>query len=132
MNYNSLGIRLIFIKIVTMCLRKNSFLFVLTGVLLFSCSSEDDDSEMIEATITYDTNIKSIIDNNCTVCHGSPTTQGAPMSLTTYTEVKSAVETRDLIGRVNSSSNPMPQSGLMTLANRDLIQQWKDDGLLEN
>ena len=115
-----------------MTIRKNTFLFLLSSVLLFSCSSENDDSEMIEATITYDANIKNIINNNCTVCHGSPTTQGAPMSLSTYSEVKSAVETRDLIVRINSLSNPMPQSGLMIQANRDLIQQWKDDGLLEN
>lgn len=115
-----------------MSLKQNTLSIVLISVLLFNCSSENDDSEMIETTITYDANIKSIINNNCTVCHGNPTTQGAPMSLTNYTEVKSALETRDLIGRINSSSNPMPQSGLMSQANRDLIQQWKDDGLLEN
>lgn len=37
-----------------MNLRKNTLLLVLISVLLFNCSSEDDDSEMIEATITYD------------------------------------------------------------------------------
>jgi hypothetical protein len=53
------------------------------------------------------------------------------MSLTSYSLVKNAVENRGLIGRINSASNPMPQGGLMSQANRDLIQQWKDDGLLE-
>lgn len=114
-----------------MALKKNILLQVYICVIFFGCSS-DDNTQMNETKITYDANIKSIMSNNCTVCHGSPTSQGAPMSLTTYTEVKKAVESRNLIGRINNSSNPMPQSGLMPQMNRDLIQQWQDDGLLEN
>jgi uncharacterized membrane protein len=111
---------------------KNSIYVFLIATLLLNCSSSDDPITNPTGKITYNANIKSIINNNCTSCHGSPTTNGAPMSLTTYSLVKSAVETRGLIDRINNTSNPMPQSGLMTQATRDLIQQWVNDGLLEN
>lgn len=120
---------------------KNLMYVLAISTLLFSCSSGGDDpsepnpnpnpNPNPSGKITYDGNIKVIISNNCTSCHGNPTTNSAPMSLTTYTQVKSAVETRGLIDRINNASNPMPQSGLMSLNNRNLIQQWKDDGLLE-
>jgi uncharacterized membrane protein len=109
-------------------------------IMLFNCSSSSDDEPTPNPNpnpnptgkITYNGNIKSVMSANCTSCHGSPTTNSAPMSLTTYSQVKSAVETRGLINRINNANNPMPQSGLMTQTNRDLIQQWVDDGLLEN
>lgn len=119
---------------------KNLFYVFTTFILLFNCSSGNDDDTSPTPTpnpnpsgkITYNANVKSIISANCTSCHGSPATNGAPMSLTTYSQVKSAVETRGLIGRINNANNPMPQGGLMSQTNRDLIQQWVDDGLLEN
>lgn len=108
-------------------------------VMLYNCSSSDDETTPTPTPnpnptgkITYNGNIKSIMSSFCTSCHGSPTTNGAPMSLTTYSQVKSAVENRGLVNRINSTTNPMPQSGLMSQSNRDLIQQWIDDGLLEN
>jgi hypothetical protein len=54
------------------------------------------------------------------------------MSLTTYSEVKSAVQNRGLINSINNATNPMPQSGLMSQTNRESVQKWVDDGLLEN
>jgi uncharacterized membrane protein len=109
--------------------------------LLVNCSSNSSDDLATDpnptptptpTTVTYNANIKSIISNNCTACHGSTPTNGAPMSLTTYSQVKNAVENRDLISRINSTSRPMPTSGLMSQSNRKLIQDWKDNGFLEN
>ncbi len=54
------------------------------------------------------------------------------MSLTTYAQVKSAVQTRNLIARINDPVNPMPQAGLMWTANRGTIQKWVDNGFPEN
>ncbi|MFI0428044.1 hypothetical protein [Mariniflexile sp. HMF6888] len=111
------------------------------SLLMVNCSSDstDDlspnpDPNPDPTTVTYNDHIKSIITNNCTSCHGSTPTNGAPMSLTTYSQVKSAVETRGLITRINSTSNPMPPSPNSPLSNADknLIQQWKDGGFLEN
>ena len=115
---------------------KNLIYMLGTSFLIFACSSGGDDPASPNpdpnptAKITYNANVKSIIDGNCISCHGSPTSNGAPMSLTTYTQVKNNINA--IITRINSSTNPMPQSGLMPQASRDLIQQWKDDGLLEN
>ena len=106
------------------------------SVLLFNCSSSSNDDLVTppdpdpNAKVTYDANVKSIINGNCTQCHGSPTANSAPFSLVTYTQVKSRVDA--IISRINNSSSPMPPSGQIPSSNRTLIQQWKDDGLLEN
>jgi len=107
-------------------------------LLLFNCSSDSNDDliqeEEIDPTvITYDGDIKSIISNNCHQCHGSTTDNGAPFSLTTYDQVKSRVDR--IIARTNNASNPMPPAsagGQISSGLRAMIQQWKDDGLLEN
>ncbi|MCF8272713.1 MAG: hypothetical protein K9I95_02675 [Flavobacteriaceae bacterium] len=114
-----------------------TYAFAIT-LLLFNCSGGDDDlspnpdPDPDPTSVTYNGTIKNIINNNCNSCHGSPTSNSAPMSLTTYSQVKSAVETRGLISRINNTANPMPQSGLMSQTNRNLIQQWVDQGFLEN
>ncbi|MDO7170639.1 hypothetical protein [Mariniflexile sp. AS56] len=116
---------------------------IMFTTILFGCSSSSND-DLTEASpnpdpdpapttkVTYNGSVKAIITSNCNNCHGSPVRNGAPMSLTTYAQVKASVETGSLIARINSTSNPMPQSGLMSQNNRTLIQQWKDDGFLEN
>ncbi|GAA4281137.1 hypothetical protein [Gaetbulibacter aestuarii] len=80
--------------------------------------------------VTYTADIAGIMSGNCTSCHSDPPTQGAPQSLTSYTQVKNYVDL--IIARVNSSTNPMPPTGQMPEDTRSLIQKWKDDGLLEN
>ncbi|WP_242085149.1 hypothetical protein [Aestuariivivens sediminis] len=114
--------------------------FILSLVfLIWGCSSSstddltnnpDPDPDPDPDPITYNADIASIISSNCIGCHGNPPTQNAPFSLTTYNEVKTRVNT--IISRINNTTNPMPPTGLMPQTNRDLIQQWKDDGLLEN
>ncbi len=108
-------------------------------LFLLNCSSSggDDlsetpnpDPDPTNNNVTYNGSIKAIIDNNCIRCHGSTPTSGAPTSYTTYTQVKNSVD--GILNRINNTSSPMPPSGLMATGNRDLIQQWKDDGLLEN
>ncbi len=103
---------------------------------LFNCSNDSSD-DLIEqemdpgpTTITYNGEIQSIINNNCTQCHGSTPSNGAPFSLTTYDNVKGRVDR--IIARTNSASSPMPPAGQINSGLRDMIQQWKDDGLLEN
>ena len=112
---------------------------ILCSAILFGCSSSSSDDLSSpnpnpnpdpSAKITYNANIKSIMTSHCTSCHGSPTTQSAPFPLTTYTQVKDKVDI--ILTRINSATNPMPASGQIPLATRQLVQQWKDDGLLEN
>ncbi len=116
---------------------KNLIYILSILVLVYSCSSNSNDDlteqeaePVLTTEVTYDADIKAIISNNCIQCHGSPTSNGAPTSYVTYTQVKNSVNT--ILSRINNATNPMPQSGLMPIKNRQLIQQWKDDGLLEN
>ncbi len=105
-------------------------------LLLFmvSCSSDSDDDDIIvdppNTSITYTNTIKSIMSGNCTGCHGNPTTNLAPMSLTTYANVKDATENRGLINEVETGRMPKTGSPLSStqIAN---IKTWKANGYLE-
>lgn len=115
-------------------------LFLLSTMALLSISCEKDSPTDITTTPTNNTNttakttynghIKPIIDNNCVVCHGT-TGASAGLSLTNYSQVKNAIQTRGLLNRINSSTKPMPQSGKMPQSNIDVITKWNTDGLLE-
>lgn len=107
-------------------------------LLLFGCTavSEEDlvDATPIPETITFNVNVKPIIDNNCIICHSNPPQNGAPMPLVSYENVKEAVQNRNLIGRI-SSEDPafmMPFGGPRLPQNLiDIIIQWNEDGLIE-
>ncbi|WP_298534778.1 hypothetical protein [uncultured Algibacter sp.] len=117
---------------------KTKHLIYLLGLplMIYTCSSDSPDDVIPDpkpdptSEITYDDNIKSIMSANCTQCHGAPTSQGAPFSLTTFTQVKNRVDV--IISRMNNSANPMPPAGLLSTDVRAMVKQWKDDGLLEN
>nr|WP_315172447.1 cytochrome c [uncultured Flavobacterium sp.] len=110
---------------------------------LWSCSS--DTPETIEpkpdvvtpptaTVITYNANVKAIVDNNCVRCHSSGGTASF-RPLTTFAQVKAAVENANLLGRIqlqNGQSGLMPQGGRMSQANIDAIVKWNTDGLKEN
>jgi hypothetical protein len=107
---------------------KNLLMF--TGLFLIflvvSCSGGGDDSPIIDptptpTTITYANTISGIVSSRCTSCHGSTPTNGAPMSLTTYTNVKDAVTSRGLISQIETGN--MPKNGTMLSATQ--IQSFK-------
>ncbi len=118
---------------------KSKYLVTILIIVLFSsCSynSEDDLTEeiIIDDFVTYEANVKSIIDNNCVGCHNNPPVNGAPMSLTTFEDVREAVENRNLIGRISATDGSvMPAGGPRLPQNLiDLVIQWEQEGLLEN
>ncbi|MDO9038696.1 MAG: hypothetical protein Q7U59_10165 [Lutibacter sp.] len=104
-------------------------LLTITGMFLMlfavSCSSGSDDDDPIlnppPTTITYTNTISAIVNGNCTGCHGSTPTNGAPMSLTTYANVKDAVTSRGLISQIESGN--MPKNGTKLSAAQ--IQNFK-------
>ncbi|WP_353776957.1 hypothetical protein [Winogradskyella sp. 3972H.M.0a.05] len=113
--------------------------FILIGaVFIVGCTTvtEDDLIEPVQQTvvITYDNTVKSIIDNNCIVCHTEPPENGAPMPLLTFEQVREAIENRGLIDRI-SSTDPgflMPFGGSrLPQPLIDQVVQWQEDGLLE-
>lgn len=108
------------------------------GLLITACSSNtyDDISEeqvIIEETVTYTTNVAPIINSNCVSCH-APGASASFRPLTTYTEVKNAVENAGLLNRIqlqNGQPGLMPASGRMPQNTIDILLQWNEDGLEE-
>ncbi|MBC2839448.1 hypothetical protein [Robiginitalea sp. SC105] len=95
-------------------------------------SGPDTDPDTPEpSAVSYQADIAPIISSNCTTCHGDPPTQNAPMSLLTLEQVRSAVENRGLLGRINSTSDPMPPTGRLPQSTRDLIEEWVNQGFPE-
>lgn len=116
-----------------------NLLYILLIISFYNCSyvNEDDLTEdiIIEDVVNYEANIKVIIDTNCIICHNNPPESGAPMPLTTYTNVKDAVENRGLINRISSTDLgfSMPFGGPRLPQNLiDLIILWEEEGLIEN
>lgn len=113
---------------------------VLTGALLLLCSCENDSPADLtypipEETITYTEYVRTIINNNCIICHGTTPANGAPMPLTTYAAVKDAVEHRGLLDRISrpqGASGMMPNGGTrLPQSQIDIINAWAADGLQE-
>lgn len=114
----------------------------LIALLFTACSSHtyDDVQEEQEELppppelVTYQ-DVKPIFDNSCVQCHGTPPTNGATNSLTNFEQVSGAVLNRGLINLISQpegANGLMPPGGPRLPQSRiDLIQQWEDDGLLE-
>ncbi len=108
------------------------------GLLFTACSSNtyddiSEEQEIIEETVTYTTNVQPIISSNCVSCH-APGATASFRPLTTYAEVKDAVENAGLLNRIqlqNGEPGLMPTSGRMPQATIDIILQWNEDGLEE-
>jgi len=118
---------------------KTLFLVLSLVSILTSCTNDDPstliDTPPITGVATYNQNVKSIIENNCVVCHAAVPQNGAPMSLVTYDQVKEAVLNRGLLTRIsleNGNSSLMPRGGpRLPQATIDVIKKWQQDGLLE-
>ena len=114
------------------------FCIALIGGLLTGCSSSGGDETPMPdpdpqgGPITYQQHVRPIITANCLSCHSDPPSNNAPMPLTTYSDVRGAVETRGLLNRINSTTNPMPPNGRMPSSTRQVIEDWVDQGFLEN
>jgi mono/diheme cytochrome c family protein len=106
-------------------------------IALFSCEShtyEELQDGPITGTVTYEQHIKPIIEANCLSCHGSGGVSDF-RPLGTYSELKAAVQTTNLLDRIqrqNGEPGQMPQSGRMPQSGVDAILAWNAQGLLEN
>lgn len=101
------------------------------------CSSNSPD-DLIEPLpnielVSYNANIKSIIDTNCIFCHNNPPVNGANTSMVTYNDVQGiATLILDRVSLQAGETGAMPLGGpRLPQQSIDLIQQWIDDGLLE-
>lgn len=117
------------------------FFSIFGAVLFVSCTSKTyDDLEEVQLLdpvdqITYQ-DISFVFESVCTACHSNPPQNGAPMSLSSYSAVRNAVESRGLLDRIsrNEGANGLMPLGGPRLPQQDidLIFRWSEDGLLEN
>lgn len=109
---------------------------VLSFVALINCETKtfEDISENapLPEMVTYNKDVKMIIQNNCVVCHSS--TGSVPyFPLTDYTAAKNAIDhVLDRIQRASGDPQKMPQGGTLSPDQINIIKKWKTDGLLEN
>lgn len=101
-------------------------------LITVSCSNDSESDltgySQIE-NVTYNGTVRTIISENCIVCHAQPPQNGAPMSLVTYDNLKDAVLTKGLIDRISSfdSGFGMPFGGpRLPQSKIDQIIAWRD------
>lgn len=118
-------------------MRKQLTLTVLVLILLQSCTTaiidEGDPSLLppITRTITYQSDVQSIMTNNCITCHAGPA-PNAGLDLSNYQNTRFSAEMGSLIQRMNNAANPMPPNGLVAPELRQLMDKWVTDGFPEN
>lgn len=118
---------------------KNTLILPALVLLLTSCSNDSTDDltqpPPVDQIVTFNSNIKAIIQNNCIYCHGDVPSNGAPMSLVTYENVKTAVLERNLIGRISTENGQpglMPNGGpRLPQSTIDLVIKWQSEGFQE-
>ena len=115
-------------------MKKGKLLVFAISSLLFvgvSCSPNSDQGPTPNpspVTVTYTNAIKSIIDNNCTNCHGSVPSNGASIPLNTHLSVKvSADNVIDRISRAQGAGGMAPKNGpRLPQSTIDKIINWKN------
>lgn len=116
---------------------KKSIFLTLSTALFLSCTNDSSSDlvnvEPITEQVSFANDVKSIIDNNCTVCHGATPIPGTNLSLSNYDKVVDAVLNKGLINRISlteGNSLLMPQGGpKLPEATINLIKKWQEDGL---
>jgi len=107
-----------------------------TILFLYSCSSDDGGTNPPtnpNEKVTYDKDIKPIIEGRCFACHIDPPVNGAPFPLVNYNQVNSrASQILTAISKQSGTNGAMPPSGRLPQATIDLVEQWINDGALEN
>lgn len=115
-------------------MKKNILISLVVLLFISGCTTTEIPVDVVEpilTTVTYETDVKTIINNNCISCHISGG-QASFLSLVNYTQVRTSAESGTLIESMNDVADPMPQSGLLSAQTRAVIDAWKADGFLEN
>lgn len=93
---------------------------------------EISDKTPVAELVTYNKDVKPIIDANCISCH-SPTGSASFQPWTNYGQVKNNIDKIiDRIGRPIGDPQKMPQGGSLSPTQISIITKWKADGLTEN
>lgn len=113
---------------------KRSFL-IISFLFLVSCTN-DSESDLLDNNtlekVTYQ-QVKPIMDTHCVSCHGN-VSPNAGLPLTNFTQVRNAVMNRGVIDRISRNNGDpllMPQTGRLNQNLINIVNQWKNDGYLE-
>ncbi len=103
---------------------------VIVGIVIGSCESTTvQEIQPVVTNPTYNSNIKPIFAAKCVSCHSA---NGESPALTNYAEVKDAMENGDVQCRIEHlCGEVMPPSGKMQSVFIDMINNWKDQGYVE-
>jgi len=128
---------IIFVNIIKENLKMKTILMSIFFIVLIGCAS-DSQSDLIDlikvGKVTYTTDVKKVIDDNCIVCHNSGLNPIAPFPLETYNQVRGKAENGPLLTRIQlPAGDPsiMPKTGKMPQQLIDIIVAWADQGFIE-
>lgn len=112
---------------------KKIFLIASLSTLLYSsCTFEKSEALTVgcDATMSYATDIKPIIDAKCVSCHTTGASQG---DFQTYAVVKSKIDNGTFKNRVFTVKD-MPPGGSTPVTEEELgkIKCWMEQGSLDN
>lgn len=110
--------------------KKAVFLMCISSVFLSCSTTEVPVTPEVTDQITYNVNVKSIVDNSCATssCHDA-VSPAAGLKLTTYSEVKSSAQSGSFHTRINNGT--MPPGNPLPSATIAIITKWQSDGYLE-
>lgn len=118
---------------------KSASFLILIATLLSGCYYDNVQDVYPDAPncgvqpVSYSSEIRPILDGNCTVCHNNTALQGG-ISLETYNQVKIQADNGKLVGSTAQLSgfSPMPKGGKLSQCNIDKIKKWVADGAPNN
>lgn len=115
---------------------KKMMCIISLALVSIACESrtyeEISDKTPLAELVTYNKDVKPIIDTNCISCHAA----GGSASFqpwTSYNQVKNNID--NIINRINrpiGDPQKMPQGGSLSPSQIEIITKWKADGLTEN
>ena len=114
---------------------KTAFSFLIL-FSLFSCANDSQEELALQVErdenqlITYNLDVAPLLARRCFQCHDDPTANGAPSRSAWVNFSVVRANAAAINGRI--ANGTMPPSGGLPQAERDLIAQWIEDGMLEN
>ena len=118
-------------------MKQRTLFYFMTILFIFSSCSYDSEDDLVGVAesklITYEANVKPLLQNSCLGCHSSPPRNGAPFSLVNFSQVSArSGAILSAMSKQSGSAAAMPPSGRLPQATIDIIDQWIQDGLKED